>query len=115
MNYKINNTEFLNTINNKLQRNIFMAEIESDLLDISKTKTIHLDNMQNLMNYLHFSQISNRHYYEGLVYLLENTNMDLSTAVTMIDEIIEEDEDLYVELLEYLAPGSTKKHNGEVA
>jgi len=115
MKFILNETKFLQTINNKLERNLFTKEIESDLRDISQSKILHLGNIQNFMSYLVFTQKNNRYYYEGLVYLLENTNMDQSEAISMMDEIMGEDEYLYIEVLTYFSPDVMNRKNGEVA
>ena len=110
----IDGTEFLEIINNKIERDEFIQKIENDLIDISETKKLHLDNIQSLMTYLTFTQESNTHYYEGLVFLLENTDLNRTSAINMMDEIMEEDENLYIELLNHFAPDVIGSNDKEV-
>ena len=114
MKIDIDGTEFLNIINTRLESNNYFEAIEDDLLDIKESKTIHFGNIQELMTYLSFSQEDNKHYYDGLKTLIE-VGMCPSCAIDIMDETIEENEYLYVELLNYLTSDAMNPDKMEVA
>jgi len=102
----IENTEILEIINTKLERNDFFPEIAEDLIDISTSKTISYDNIQELMTYLKFAFESNDHYYEGAKHLIMEENTLPVSAFSKMDREKEENDTLYGAILKVLAPES---------
>jgi len=102
----IENTEILEIINTKLERNDFFPEIAEDLLDISTSKTISYENIQELMTYLKFAFESNDHYYEGVKHLIMEENTLPVSAFSKMDREKEENDTLYGAILKVLAPES---------
>ena len=100
----IKNTKILEIINTKLERGDFFPEIAEDLIEISSSKTISMDNMQELFTYLNFAFESNAHYYDGVKHLIMEEKMLPVSAFAKIDKEKEENETLYEEILRLIAP-----------
>lgn len=93
-------TELLTIINRKAEAKDYFPILKNDIEDISKTKKIHLDNIQELFTYLVYSEENYKHYYEGLkTYILEG--MCPAYAVKIIDNEIEENENIFLFLDKY--------------
>jgi len=102
----IENTEILEIINTKLERNDFFPEIAEDLIDISTSKTISYENIQELMTYLKFAFESNDHYYLKAEHLIMEENTLPVSAFSKMDREKEENDTLYGAILKVLAPES---------
>jgi len=104
--FNIENTQILEIITTKLERGDYFPQIEEDLIDISSSKTISMDNMQELFSYLNFASESNDHYYDGVKYLIMEEKMLPVSAFSKIDKEKKENDTLYEEILRLVAPES---------
>ena len=100
----IKDTKFLEIINRKLKRGDFFPEIGEDLLSLSETAMISMENIQELMTYLSFAATSNDHYYDGLKHLVLIEKTSIGKAFKKIDKEKNENDYLYEEILRFFAP-----------
>ncbi len=112
--FKINvkkEKKFLTTISKKLTREICVPIIEDDLKSILKSKTITLNNMQELFTYLHDAEYSNTHYFDTVKEFILNTKMNAIDAIILTEQIKEENDYMMSIMCNYFL----NIDNGEVA
>lgn len=112
--FKINikqEKQFLKLIKKKLNGNQCIHIIENDLKMIIKSKTLTLDNIQELFTYLNDAEYNNTHYFNGLKDLLLNTEMTAIEAISFIEEVKLENDYMMSIMCKYFAD----LDNGEVA
>ncbi len=111
---EIEDKKFLHTISRMLDYNLDIYGLEDDLYYILDTKTLNLQNIQNLFEHLDYSQKEEQLYYFFWVKeLIEDRDMCPFVAFRTVEEMIEDEQYLYIKILTYFCPEMMNNINYE--
>ncbi len=111
---EIEDKKFLHTISRMLDYNLDIYGLEDDLYYILDTKTLNLQNIQNLFEHLVYSQEEEQLYYFFWVKeLIEDRDMCPFVAFRTVEEMIEDEQYLYIKILTYFCPEMMNNINYE--
>ena len=102
---------FLGLTAKKLSGYRFISNIQNDLKSIQKSKTLTLDNIQDLFTYLHDAEYSNTHYFDSIKDLILNEGMDINDAFSFVEDVKADNDYMMSVICEYFAD----LDNGEMA
>lgn len=105
---------FLNLIDKRLMGGRFIPNIENDLKNIQKSKTLTLNNIQELFTYLNDAEYSNTHYFDSIKDLILNDGMDLDNAFSFVEDIKAENDYMMSVMCKYFSKLEIESNNGDV-